>query len=138
MEFSIFWASALSMELFEQACLDVKRTLKTFQIAGEEEDTKELVRRHMSAGRTAKWLLLVDNADRDVVIGNGQWKGVIDYLPQSKRGVIFTTHAREVAMSLARTERAKAWTNGATRRAVLHGDVPHEVFPRQCDHKRAA
>lgn len=47
---------------------------------------------------------MVDNADDwDVVIGSRQTEGIADYLPQSEEGVIlFTTRAREVAVSLTR------------------------------------
>ncbi|KAJ4298062.1 hypothetical protein N0V90_005961 [Kalmusia sp. IMI 367209] len=102
-EFSIFWMPALSMESFEQACVEIMGLLGTPQGVGKDEDAKELVKQYLGSARAGKWLVVVDNADdRSVVIGHGQSKGIVDYLPQSEEGVIlFTTRTRDVAVSLS-------------------------------------
>jgi tetratricopeptide (TPR) repeat protein len=104
--FSIFWVSALSMESFEQACVDIAKMLGIPQAESGEEDAKELVKRHLSAARAGKWLLVVDNADdADLVLGIGQSKGIVDYLPQSEEGVVvYTTRTLEVAGELTRSD----------------------------------
>jgi tetratricopeptide (TPR) repeat protein len=106
-EYSIFWVPALSMESFEQACVDIAKKLDIPQAAGGEEDTKELVRQYLSDGeRVGKWLLVVDNVDdRAMLYGDGQMKGVFDYLPPSEEGiVVFTTRTLEVAVELTHSD----------------------------------
>jgi hypothetical protein len=43
LEFSIFWLPALSIESFEQACIDVAKALCILQAVGAEQDVKEAV-----------------------------------------------------------------------------------------------
>ena len=101
-ETSIFWVPAMSLENFEQACADVAKTLGICQAADGKEDAKELVRQHLSTARAGKWLLVVDNAnDMDILFGSDRTRGVADYLPQSKEGVVlFTTRTPEAAGKL--------------------------------------
>ena len=103
-EYSIFWMPALSMESFEQACADIARALHIPLAAGEEGAAKELVKQHLSAGRTERWLLVLDNADdADILFGAGQSKGIVNYLPESEEGVtVYTTRTVKVAVSLTR------------------------------------
>ncbi|KAF2832835.1 HET-domain-containing protein [Ophiobolus disseminans] len=103
-EYSIFWMPALSMESFDQACADVARRLHIPLAVGEEGAAKELVKQHLSAGRTGRWLLVLDNADdAEILFGAGQSKGIVDYLPESEEGVtVYTTRTLDVAVSLTR------------------------------------
>jgi hypothetical protein len=103
-EYSIFWMPALSMASFEQACADIARALHIPLAAGEEGAAKELVKQHLSAGRTGRWLLVLDNADdTDILFGAGQSKGIVNYLPESEEGVtVYTTRTLKVAVSLTR------------------------------------
>jgi hypothetical protein len=103
-EYLIFWIPVLSMESFEQACIDIARALHILQLAGGGEDAKELVRQWLSAGRAGKWLLVLDNADDlDILFGIGQLKGIVDYLLGSEDGLtLYTTRTQEVAVSLTR------------------------------------
>jgi tetratricopeptide (TPR) repeat protein len=98
-EYSIFWAPALSMESFEQACISVARAMRITYVAGGEEDVKELVQQHLSSSRAGRWLLVVDNADdADIFFGTEQSKGIVEYLPESETGVtVYTTRTPEVA-----------------------------------------
>jgi tetratricopeptide (TPR) repeat protein len=106
-EYSIFWVPALSMESFEQACVDIAKKLDIPQAAGGEEDAKELVRQYLSdSARAGKWLFVVDNADDlAIIFGDGQMKGIVDYLPQSEEGiVVYTTRTLEVAVELTHSD----------------------------------
>jgi hypothetical protein len=103
-DYSIFWMPALSMESMELACGEIARICKIPQATDGDEDVKELVREYLSSDATGKWLLIVDNADDINLVfgGEQQAQGIIDYLPQSKNGVImFTTRYQEVATQIA-------------------------------------
>ncbi|KAF1967823.1 hypothetical protein BU23DRAFT_658013, partial [Bimuria novae-zelandiae CBS 107.79] len=104
MAFSIFWVPALSMESFEQACASIVAALKIGQVGAGEDDAKELLREHLSSDHTARWLLVLDNADDpDLVFSTEQSSGILDYLPESEKGItLFTTRTQEVAVSLTR------------------------------------
>ncbi|KAF2008261.1 hypothetical protein BU24DRAFT_382136, partial [Aaosphaeria arxii CBS 175.79] len=99
---SIFWVAALSMESFEQACAKALSALGIPRAADGTEDAKVLFRQHLSMERAGTWLVVVDNADdAGILFESGEAKGVVDYLPQSGKGVIlFTTRSLEVAVQL--------------------------------------
>jgi len=101
-QISIFWVAALSIESFEQACVEVLRLLGVPKAADGEDDAKEQLKRHLDTARAGKWLLIVDNADdADIVFGSAQSKGIVDYLPWSEEGMtLFTTRTLEVAGEL--------------------------------------
>jgi tetratricopeptide (TPR) repeat protein len=103
-EWSIFWLPAVSMESFEQACVEIAQELGIAQAADKEEDAKELVKQYLSSSRAGRWLLVVDNADDlDIMFGREQSRGIVDYLPESEQGVVvYTTRTLEVAVPLAR------------------------------------
>jgi tetratricopeptide (TPR) repeat protein len=105
-EYSIFWVPALSMESFEQACAGIARALRMPQGADREGDAKELVKQWLSSSRAGRWLLVVDNADDpDILFGIEQSKGIVDYLPESEKGVVmYTTRTLQVAVSLTRSD----------------------------------
>ncbi|OAL56071.1 HET-domain-containing protein [Pyrenochaeta sp. DS3sAY3a] len=101
---SIFWIPMLSMASFEQACVGIAAALHLGQTGAEEEDAKVLVREYLSSDHAGRWLLVLDNADdHDLVFGNEQRLGILDYLPESDMGItLFTTRIQEVAVSLSR------------------------------------
>ncbi|KAF2452243.1 P-loop containing nucleoside triphosphate hydrolase protein, partial [Lineolata rhizophorae] len=101
---SIFWIPALSMASFEQACAGIAAALHLGRTGANEEDAKVLVREHLSSDHAGRWLLILDNADdHDLVFGDEQRPGILDYLPQSHKGLtLFTTRVQEVAVSLSR------------------------------------
>ncbi|KZM25138.1 ADP binding [Ascochyta rabiei] len=98
-EWSIFWAPAVSIESFEQACAEIARVLHIPQAQDGKDDVKELVRTWLSSSRVSRWLMVVDNADDpDIFFGTEQSKGIVDYLPKSERSVIvYTTRTPGVA-----------------------------------------
>ncbi|RYO37403.1 hypothetical protein AA0113_g11375 [Alternaria arborescens] len=86
---SIFWMPALSMESYEQACVAVAAALHINQAETGEDNAKELVREHLN--------------DYDILYGAEHALGIIDYLPESEKGMtIFTTRVQELAVSLTR------------------------------------
>jgi tetratricopeptide (TPR) repeat protein len=101
---SIFWMPALSMESYEQACVAVAAALHISQAETGEDNAKELVKEHLSADQAGPWLLVLDNADdHDTLYGSEHAAGIIDYLPESEKGMtVFTTRVQELAVSLTR------------------------------------
>jgi tetratricopeptide (TPR) repeat protein len=101
---SVFWVPALSMESYEQACIAVVAALHINQTDTGEDNAKELVKEHLSADQAGPWLLVVDNADdQDILYGTEHTAGIIDYLPESDKGMtVFTTRVQELAVSLTR------------------------------------
>jgi tetratricopeptide (TPR) repeat protein len=101
---SIFWMPALSIESYEQACVAVATALHISQAETGGDNAKELVKEHLSANQAGPWLLVLDNADdRDILYGTEHAAGIIDYLPESEKGMtVFTTRVQELAVSLTR------------------------------------
>ncbi|OQD65065.1 hypothetical protein PENPOL_c006G04970 [Penicillium polonicum] len=94
---SIFWAPALSLESFEQACSQIAKELQIHQSA-DGESAMELVRRQLSSDKAGKWLFIVDNADDIDLL----FDKLDQYFPASNKGVtLLTTRSREVALSFA-------------------------------------
>jgi tetratricopeptide (TPR) repeat protein len=99
-ECSIFWAPALSLETFEQACWQIA---KEFQIPRKpDESAMELIRRHLSSDKAGKWLFIVDNADDIDLL----FDELHQYFPTGgQNGVtLLTTRSREVAELFAETD----------------------------------
>ncbi|KAL8699698.1 MAG: hypothetical protein Q9201_005860 [Fulgogasparrea decipioides] len=106
LEYSIFWAPAISAESFEQAYRDIA-TRCSIALDSKKEDPKESVRQYLDSDLAGKWLLIVDNADDEEILygGSSNSGSITDYLPQSENGLtLFTTRHREIAVSLARNE----------------------------------
>ncbi|KAJ3335028.1 hypothetical protein HDU93_006776 [Gonapodya sp. JEL0774] len=100
-DYSIFWFPALSMESFEQACKEVAIKVGISHMIGETEDVKEVVMRYLSEEAAGRWLLIVDNADDADTVFPKQGRGIHDYLPHSKHGLLlFTTRYGEMADGL--------------------------------------
>jgi tetratricopeptide (TPR) repeat protein len=103
-EYSVFWASAVSMASFDQACLGIAEKLDILQGENQKEEPKELVKQHLSSSGAGRWLLILDNADDlDIFFGDGQSEGISKYLPQSENGlIVYTTRTPEVAEEACR------------------------------------
>ncbi|KAJ5256553.1 hypothetical protein N7478_012657 [Penicillium angulare] len=94
---SIFWASALSLESYEQACSKIVKELKIYQNP-DSESVMEVIHRQLSSDRAGKWLFIVDNADDMDLLSDE----LDQHFPASKGGVtLLTTRSREVAVSFA-------------------------------------
>ena len=105
--------------------MGIARALRIPQAVGEEEDAKELIRQYLSASRAGRWLLVVDNADdADIFLGTEQSKGIVDYLPESKTGVVGRVYDTHLGDSQTSTRRCYiARSNGPIGRSRL----PYEV-----------
>ncbi|KAK4118133.1 hypothetical protein N657DRAFT_556210, partial [Parathielavia appendiculata] len=115
-EFSIFWVPALSKATLEQAFTAMARNLP-IQSGGDDDDLKVSVRRYLSSEAAGPWLLVVDNADdRDILFGSADMPGGISvYLPESDDGLtLFTTRSREVAVSVAGSDKDMLRDEAAT------------------------
>ncbi|KFY32215.1 hypothetical protein V493_00408, partial [Pseudogymnoascus sp. VKM F-4281 (FW-2241)] len=101
-EYSIFWVAALSEASFEKAYAELAQELGV-QKSKEDDDVRDLVRRHLDSEKAGKWLLILDNADdMEILMGSNEKRGIYRYLPESESGrVLFTTRSREVAVAVA-------------------------------------
>ncbi|KAJ5727960.1 hypothetical protein N7493_005780 [Penicillium malachiteum] len=96
-DYSIFWAPALSLESFEQACSQIAKELQIPQNT-DGESVMESVQRQLSSDKAGKWLFIVDNADDKDLLFNK----LDHYFPISNNGVmLLTTRSHEVALSFA-------------------------------------
>ncbi|KAM0467953.1 hypothetical protein ACHAP7_011391 [Fusarium lateritium] len=96
---SVFWASARSLESFEQSCGEIAKSL-AIQCA-DGEDPKALVKHYLESEAPGNWLFVLDNADGQSILGESQKQtyGIDDFLPDSNNGrVLVITQSREVAV----------------------------------------
>jgi hypothetical protein len=102
LDYSVFWAPAVSLETFKQACSEIARILQIPQMVDDNQDVKESVKQYLSSQSAGKWLLIVDNADdMGVMFGTEMSAGIVDFLPENDDGMmIFTSRRGEVAESL--------------------------------------
>ncbi|EUC35462.1 hypothetical protein COCCADRAFT_3373 [Bipolaris zeicola 26-R-13] len=92
------------MERYEQACVAVAAALHISQAETSKDNVKKLVKEHLSADQAGPWLLVLDNADdHNILYGTEYAAGIIDYLPESEKGMtVFTTRVQELAVALTR------------------------------------
>ena len=99
----VLWVPALSMASFEQACRAI--VLELGLERADNADAKELLRNYLESEESGHWLLVVDNADSEEVMGDGEQRGIRDFLPRTDRGrFLFTTRTRSIATRLAGRE----------------------------------
>ncbi|KAH9436474.1 hypothetical protein MCOR02_000148 [Pyricularia oryzae] len=99
---SVFWIQALSMASFEKSCREIAKLLSPNWV--EQDDARELVKKHLNSVAAGHWLLVVDNIDDETLSGRGE-EGIRDFIPRSDRGqVLFTTRYRRIAHQLAQNE----------------------------------
>lgn len=104
-DYSVFWMPALSLASYEQACARIVSLLGIPHADGD--DSKELVRLHLSSDRAGNWLLILDNADnKDILYGHSERPvGIYNSLPHSDKGrILITTRSREVAVEFAQRD----------------------------------
>ncbi|KAJ5246312.1 hypothetical protein N7468_001295 [Penicillium chermesinum] len=97
---SIFWAPALSLESFEQACWQIAKAFQIHQNS-DNESVMESVQRLLGSDKAGKWLFIVDNVDDlDLLFDE-----LYQYFPSSEKGItLLTTRSREVAVSFAKKD----------------------------------
>jgi tetratricopeptide (TPR) repeat protein len=98
--YSVFWASARSLESFEQACGEIIKS-PAIQCA-DSEDPKALVQHYLRSEILGNWLFILDNADDKSILDGSKEEtiGIDSFLPDSKIGqVLVVTRSQEVAAS---------------------------------------
>ncbi|KAI1468196.1 P-loop containing nucleoside triphosphate hydrolase protein [Daldinia caldariorum] len=100
-ELSIFWVSAISRTMFDSDYRDIARQLGL----GEHNDpanTNLLTKAALEKKIVGKWLLILDNADDvQLLFGNDDTEGLVEYLPYNPNGsILVTTRTHEVASRL--------------------------------------
>ena len=102
LETSVFWMPAFSMASYEQTCTNLAKKLNLS--CGQDDDVKELIQRHLSSETAGHWLLILDNADSEDVLYDGEnSRGIAGYLPRNKYGqMLVTTRSRKVAVDTAK------------------------------------
>ncbi|CAI4214250.1 unnamed protein product [Parascedosporium putredinis] len=98
-DWHIFWVPAVSLASFERAYSEIARELG--QVGTGNKDVKMLLRRYLESDACGRWLLIVDNADDENLMGSGT-EAIRDFLPRTGRGrILFTTRTRKVASQVA-------------------------------------
>lgn len=98
---SIFWVSAASVTLFENAYRAIGQALGLQDVANNKGDIKLSVKEALERSPDS-WVLVIDSADDvDVLFGDGPGSSLSQYLPFSRNGsILFTTRNREVSIRL--------------------------------------
>ncbi|KAF2153440.1 hypothetical protein K461DRAFT_140501 [Myriangium duriaei CBS 260.36] len=98
---SILWLSAMSAESFRQGCQDIVNRLPIAKVF-DQDDPRDLVRRHLSSIKMNRYLLVIDNADDMELFFGSSGTCLSAFLPAHDNGLtVFTTRHEEAAASLA-------------------------------------
>ena len=109
-EHSILWVEAAEQLTFEKDVLEIGKKLRIPGIDDGKADVKNLFKQRLSNLSTEKWLLILDNADDEVLWGkysatSPESPTLVEYLPKTMNGsIIITTRVRGVASFLAGKE----------------------------------
>ncbi|KIX06336.1 uncharacterized protein Z518_04312 [Rhinocladiella mackenziei CBS 650.93] len=109
-EYSIFWIEAVEQLTVEKSMLEIGKRLGIPGIEDEKADIKSLFKQRLSRSPLEKWLLILDNADDELLWGKptGPMSSavtLVEYLPKTTHGsIIVTTRTRQVASFLAGKE----------------------------------
>ncbi|EYB25400.1 hypothetical protein FG05_30432 [Fusarium graminearum] len=98
--YSIFWASAMSKEAFDEDCHRIVENLDC-QCTGEN-DPKVVLQRYLGSESSGRWILILDDAsDEDLTYGKYDHPFEISkFLPNSRKGLILvTTTSAKVALT---------------------------------------
>lgn len=102
----VFWVPAISRESFELAYREIGIRLRIPGMTNMNANVNQLVKDKLNTEYPGNWLMIVDNADDSTVLLRSITNGtapfrLIDYLPDSNKGVIlFTTRSRKAAEDL--------------------------------------
>ena len=103
---SVFWIEASEQLTFERDVLEIGKKLRIPGIGDDKADIKNLFKQRLS-NSSEKWLLIVDNADDEVLWGRRadttrDIPSLAQYLPQTANGsIVITTRSRNVATFVA-------------------------------------
>ncbi|KAI2630005.1 hypothetical protein GGS21DRAFT_492114 [Xylaria nigripes] len=99
---SIFWVPAIDLTSFENAYRDIGLQLKLPGINDEKGDVKRVVRQGLSSDEAGSWLLIIDNADDEILF---EREKLVNYLPHNSQGsVLLTTRNHAIARQFDITE----------------------------------
>jgi hypothetical protein len=105
-EQSILWVQAAEQLTFEKDILEIGKKLGIPGIEDDKADTKTLAREWLSNQSEGTWILILDNADDEILWGrrsnpNNLELSLADYLPKTTNGsILVTTRSRRVATFL--------------------------------------
>ncbi|KAL9624965.1 MAG: hypothetical protein Q9160_001012 [Pyrenula sp. 1 TL-2023] len=109
-EVSIFWIQAVGQLTLEKDMLEIGKKLRIPGIEDSKADIKSLVKLRLSDLSSGRWLLILDNADDELIwarsldVSDDKPK-LTDYLPRAANGsILITTRSRRVANDLAGKE----------------------------------
>lgn len=102
-ECKVFWLPAFSMTGFKQACTALIQKLGI--LSSQNEDAREQLQQYLSSERSGRWLLILDNVDREEDLrGHDGTPGIKTYLPRSQSGqLLLTTRWKKIAVEFAKT-----------------------------------
>lgn len=107
---SIFWIQAADQLTFEKDVLEIGKKLRIPGIEDEKADIKSLVKQRLSNSSAGRWVLILDNADDELLWGKRsdlrqQIFSLVDSLPRTTNGsILIITRTRGVASFLAGKE----------------------------------
>ncbi|RMZ91828.1 hypothetical protein DV736_g920, partial [Chaetothyriales sp. CBS 134916] len=109
-QYSVIWIQAENLLTFEEDILQIGKKLGIPGIDDAKADVKALVRQRLQNQSEEKWLLILDNADDEMLWGrqsdpNKQEFSLAEYLPRTLNGsILVTTRSRRVATFLTGKE----------------------------------
>ncbi|KAF3059497.1 Kinesin light chain [Daldinia childiae] len=99
---SVFWVPAISEAAFDNAYREIAQRLGLKELNNSQADIKLLTKAALEKDSVGKWLFILDSADDvQLLLGNGNAKGLAEYLPFNRNGsILVTTRTREVSTGL--------------------------------------
>ncbi|KIW09738.1 hypothetical protein PV08_12022 [Exophiala spinifera] len=104
---SVFWIEASEQLTFERDVLEIGKKLRIPGIGDDKADIKNLLKQRLSHSSNEKWLLIVDNADDEMLWGrradaSEDILSLEQFLPNTAHGsIVITTRSRAVATFMA-------------------------------------
>ncbi|KAF0635334.1 hypothetical protein FPSE5266_11222 [Fusarium pseudograminearum] len=95
--YSVFWASAMSKDAFEQDCHKIMESLGYRCTSGD--DPRVVLQSYLNSYRSGRWILILDEAsDEDLTYGHYAPFLMSEFLPNSRNGqILVTTESTKVA-----------------------------------------
>ncbi|KIW17106.1 hypothetical protein PV08_04297 [Exophiala spinifera] len=111
--YSMFWAQATTQLTFDNDLLAIGKKLQIPGIEEKHADIKTLVKQRLSDPSSGKWLLILDNADDELLWGKPSKTepeaSLVDYLPTmaANGAILVTTRTARVASFLSENQVVK-------------------------------
>ncbi|KAI1660474.1 TPR-like protein [Daldinia decipiens] len=99
---SVFWVPAISEATFVNAYREIAQQLRLKGLNDNQADIKALTKAALEKENAGKWLFILDNADDvQLLFGDGNTRGLVEYIPFNRSGsILITTRTHEVASRL--------------------------------------